>query len=36
MQLYMEQIGNKAGKFKVTLKVYDDSTAAAGKWDATL
>jgi len=33
MKLYLEQIGNKAGKYKVTLKVYDDSTAAAGKWD---
>lgn len=33
MKLYLEQIGNKAGKFKVELKQYDDSTAAAGKWD---
>jgi len=33
MKLYLEQIGGKAGKYKVTLKVYDDSTAAAGKWD---
>jgi branched-chain amino acid transport system substrate-binding protein len=33
IKLYLEQIGNKAGKYKVTLKVYDDSTAAAGKWD---
>jgi branched-chain amino acid transport system substrate-binding protein len=35
MQLYMEQQGGKAGKYKVTLKTYDDSTAALGKWDAT-
>lgn len=35
MQLYLDQQGGKAGKFKVTLKQYDDSTAAAGKWDAT-
>lgn len=35
MQLYLDQQGGKAGKYKVTLKVYDDSTAAAGKWDAT-
>jgi len=34
MSLYLEQAGNKAGKYKVTLKKYDDSTAAAGKWDA--
>jgi len=35
MQLYMDQQGGKAGKYTVKLKVYDDSTAAAGKWDAT-
>ncbi|MEU6252610.1 branched-chain amino acid ABC transporter substrate-binding protein [Streptomyces sp. NPDC047043] len=33
MQLYLNQIGGKAGKFKVKLKVYDDSTAAKGAWD---
>jgi branched-chain amino acid transport system substrate-binding protein len=33
MQLYLEQQGGKAGKYKVELKKYDDSTAAAGKWD---
>ena len=33
MQLYMEQIGGKAGNYKVELKKYDDSTAAAGSWD---
>jgi branched-chain amino acid transport system substrate-binding protein len=33
MKLFLEQQGNKAGKYKVELKQYDDSTAAAGKWD---
>ena len=33
MKLYLEQQGNKAGKYKVDLKVYDDSTAAKGAWD---
>jgi len=33
MALYLEQQGGKAGKYKVELKKYDDSTAAAGKWD---
>ncbi len=33
IQLYLDQIGNKAGPYKVVLKTYDDSTAAAGKWD---
>ena len=33
MNLYMEQIGGKAGKYKVELKKYDNSTAAAGSWD---
>jgi branched-chain amino acid transport system substrate-binding protein len=33
MQLYLEQVGGKAGKYKVQLKIYDDSTAAAGQWD---
>ena len=33
MQLYLEQIGGKAGNYKVTLKKYDDSTAAKGAWD---
>ena len=26
-------MGNKAGKFNVGLKEYDDSTAAKGAWD---
>lgn len=33
MQLYLEQVGGKAGKHTVTLKKYDDSTAAKGAWD---
>jgi branched-chain amino acid transport system substrate-binding protein len=33
MQLYLDSVGSKAGNYKVQLKKYDDSTAAAGKWD---
>jgi branched-chain amino acid transport system substrate-binding protein len=33
MQLYLDSVGDKAGKYKIQLKKYDDSTAAAGKWD---
>ena len=33
MKLYLDQVGGKAGKYKVELKVYDDSTAAKGAWD---
>jgi branched-chain amino acid transport system substrate-binding protein len=33
MQLYLEQVGGKAGKHTVSLKKYDDSTAAKGAWD---
>ena len=33
MQLYLEQVGGKAGNYKVALKKYDDSTAAKGAWD---
>ena len=33
MQLYLDQVGNKAGNYKVKLKKYDDSTAAKGAWD---
>jgi branched-chain amino acid transport system substrate-binding protein len=33
MQLYLDSVGGKAGKYTVQLKKYDDSTAAAGKWD---
>lgn len=33
IQLYLDQIGNKAGNFKIAFKAYDDSTAAKGQWD---
>jgi branched-chain amino acid transport system substrate-binding protein len=33
MQLYLDQQGGKAGAHTVTLKKYDDSTAAKGAWD---
>jgi branched-chain amino acid transport system substrate-binding protein len=33
IELYLEQVGHKAGKYNVTLKTYDDSTAAKGAWD---
>jgi len=33
MNLYLEQLGGKAGKYKVALKKYDNSTAAKGAWD---
>jgi branched-chain amino acid transport system substrate-binding protein len=33
MQIYLDSVGGKAGNYKVELKKYDDSTAAAGKWD---
>jgi len=33
IKLYLEQQGNKAGKFSIEFKPYDDSTAAKGAWD---
>ncbi len=33
IKLILEQNGNKAGKYKVKFKSYDDSTAAKGAWD---
>jgi len=33
MQLLLDQLGGKAGPHTVTLKQYDDSTAAKGGWD---
>ncbi len=33
IQLYLEQQGNKAGKYNISFKIYDDSTAAKGAWD---
>jgi branched-chain amino acid transport system substrate-binding protein len=35
MQLYLDTVTNKAGAYTVTLKKYDDSTAAAGAWAAS-
>jgi len=34
ISLLLEQAGGKAGAYDVTLKTYDDSTAAAGAWDS--
>lgn len=33
IQLYLDQQGGKAGNYNITLKPYDDSTAAKGQWD---
>jgi branched-chain amino acid transport system substrate-binding protein len=33
IELYLEQIGYKAGDYTIEFKKYDDSTAAAGNWD---
>jgi branched-chain amino acid transport system substrate-binding protein len=33
IQLYLDQVGNKAGNYTVKLTQYDDSTAAKGAWD---
>jgi branched-chain amino acid transport system substrate-binding protein len=33
IQLYLDQVNHKAGPYTIQLKTYDDSTAAAGKWD---
>ena len=33
INLYLEQIGHKAGNYTIQLKTYDDSTAAKGAWD---
>ncbi len=33
IKLYLEQVGNKAGKHTIKFKIYDDSTAAKGAWD---
>jgi branched-chain amino acid transport system substrate-binding protein len=34
IQLYLDSVGDKAGPYNIKLKIYDDSTAAAGSWDA--
>ena len=36
IELYLEQIGHKVGNYTIELKKYDDSSAAAGKWDPAL
>jgi branched-chain amino acid transport system substrate-binding protein len=33
IKLYLDQVGSKAGAYKIQFKTYDDSTAAAGQWD---
>jgi branched-chain amino acid transport system substrate-binding protein len=33
IKLYLSQVDNKAGKFTIKFKEYDDSTAAKGAWD---
>lgn len=33
IQLYLDEVGDKAGAYSVKLKTYDDSTAAKGAWD---
>jgi branched-chain amino acid transport system substrate-binding protein len=34
IELYLDQVGHKAGDYTIQLKKYDDSTATAGQWDA--
>jgi len=33
IQVYLDSIGSKAGNYTLKLQPYDDSTAAAAKWD---
>lgn len=33
IELYLKQVGYKAGKYTVSFKTYDDATAAKGAWD---
>ena len=33
IKLVLKQAGNKAGKYNLQFKSYDDSTAAKGSWD---
>jgi branched-chain amino acid transport system substrate-binding protein len=33
IQLYLDSVGDKAGNYTIKLQQYDDSTAAAAKWD---
>ena len=34
VQLYLDQINNRVGRFRLALKTYDDSTAQKGQWDS--
>jgi branched-chain amino acid transport system substrate-binding protein len=34
IELYLESVGNKAGNYTIKFQKYDDSTAAAAKWDS--
>jgi branched-chain amino acid transport system substrate-binding protein len=34
IQLYLDSINNKVGDYTIKLQIYDDSTAAAAKWDS--
>ncbi|MDQ1290204.1 MAG: branched-chain amino acid transport system substrate-binding protein [Actinomycetota bacterium] len=34
IRLYLEQVGNKAGKYNVKFETYDDSTTTTGKWES--
>jgi branched-chain amino acid transport system substrate-binding protein len=34
IELYLESVGNKAGDYTIKFQKYDDSTAAAAKWDS--
>lgn len=36
VKLYLEQHGNKAGRFRVSLRTYDNGSVARGKWDDQL
>ena len=33
IQLYLDEHGDKAGKYKIKLTTYDDSVASTGSWD---
>src|SRR5881628_1465695 len=34
IEMYLSSIGNKVGDYTIQLSKYDDSTAAAAKWDS--
>ena len=33
IEMYLEQVGHKAGKYTIKLQTYDNATAAKGAWD---